>query len=292
MKNNLIKLTILGMVGLFQGISAQTLAKSGDAYKLKKIIPVEGRQGIAIDKDYYYVSSSTALFKYDKTGKLLKKTDNAFKKFDKEVNHFGDIDVYNGNIYTGVEFFDAGNVKNIQIAVYDANTLEYKYAIDFGEIEQPEVSGITIDAKNSIAWMSDWTRGFYAYKYDLTNKKYLGKVHLQAVPQWQQGIYYNNGKIYITSDDGDADLNEPDHIYVADVKNNTKTTVDTYKYRTMTEFKKAGEIEGISVDPVNNDLVILNNRGAIIKLGMPSGFYKGYDREIHELYIYERTKNK
>ena len=42
----------------------------GKKYKLKKVIEVKGRQGIAIDKDYYYVSSTTAIYKYDKEGNL------------------------------------------------------------------------------------------------------------------------------------------------------------------------------------------------------------------------------
>jgi hypothetical protein len=284
------KLLLMLLLVNFVSAGAQQLAKSGNDYKLKKVIPVDGRQGIAIDKDYYYVSSSTALFKYDKNGKLSTKNDQPFTKFEKEVNHFGDIDVYNGEIYTGVEWFESGNVRNIQIAVYDAQTLDYKYSIDFGEIEQPEVSGITIDRKNNIAWMSDWTLGWYIYKYDLTTKKYLGKVHLQPSPQWQQGVYHVDGKLLITADDGDSDIPEPDNIYIADVNDPSQTRTDVTLFKAIPEFKRAGEIEGLSIDPVTNDLVILNNRGAIIKMGMPSGFYPGYDKEIHELYIFERVK--
>ena len=32
---------------------------------------MKGRQGIATDGEFYYVSGSKALYKYDKTGKLL-----------------------------------------------------------------------------------------------------------------------------------------------------------------------------------------------------------------------------
>lgn len=283
-------LTALCSLIAFSGISAQSLAPSGDYYKLKKVIPVAGRQGIAVDKDYYYVSSSTGLYKYDKEGKLILKNENPFEGFEKPVNHFGDIEVHNGEIITGVEKFVAGDVENIQIAIYDAKTLAYKYSIDFGEIEQPEVCGITVDRKTNTAWMADWTRGWYAYKYDLNTKKYIGKVHLQPSPQWQQGIYFIDGKILLTADDGDADLNEPDNIYIADVSDPAKTAVDVTKWRAMTEFKLAGEIEGLTIDPTNDDLLVLNNRGAIIKMGMPSGFYPGYDKEIHEVYVYERTK--
>lgn len=259
-------------------------------YQLKNIIPVEGRQGIAIDNNYYYVSSSTALFKYDKKGNLLLKNEKPFVGFDKEVNHFGDIDVSNGEIYTGVEWFEFGEVRNIQIAVYDASTLTYKYSIDFGTLEQPEVCGISIDKDKHWAWMADWTKGDYVYKYDLVARKYLGKVKLTPAPKQQQGVLFVDGKLLITADDGDADLNQSDNVYLADVSDNSKTEISVSHFRSFPEFKRAGEIEGLSIDPITHDLVVLNNRGAIIKQGMPIGFYPGYTTEIHELYVFEQVK--
>ena len=53
-------------------------------------------------------------------------------------------------------------------------------------------------------------------------------------------------------------------------------------------FQKAGEIEGVAWDETTDDLMVLSNRGARIVRGMPSGFYPGYDREIHEVYIFRR----
>ena len=41
-------------------VNAQHL---GSEYRLKKVIPVAGRQGIAVDKDYYYVSDTKVLYK-------------------------------------------------------------------------------------------------------------------------------------------------------------------------------------------------------------------------------------
>ena len=61
--------------------------------------------------------------------------------------------------------------------------------------------------------------------------------------------------------------------------------------REMDDFRRAGEIEGLSIDPTNDDLVVLNNRGTRIVLGMSQGpiAEEGYDREIHELYIYRKV---
>jgi hypothetical protein len=33
-------------------------------------------------------------------------------------------------------------------------------------------------------------------------------------------------------------------------------------------------------------MIVLANRGKRIVLGMPKGLYPGYEREIHELYVY------
>ena len=49
---------------------------------------------------------------------------------------------------------------------------------------------------------------------------------------------------------------------------------------------KQGEIEGLTFDRDNGTLLLLYNRGARIVLGMPQGFYEGYDHEISEVFVY------
>ena len=133
----------------------------GSQYRLKKVIPVAGRQGIAIDKDYYYVSDTRALYKYDKQGNLIMKNDNPFKDPTK-ANHFGDIDIFNGEIYTGNEKFEFGQGHNISIDVYDAKTLKWKRTIPWvAESGQVECSGLAIDREKNLVWMSDWVDSRY-----------------------------------------------------------------------------------------------------------------------------------
>lgn len=272
-------------------LNSQSLAPCGGQYRLKKVMPVAGRQGIAIDDNYYYVSSSVALFKYDKEGNLVAKNEDPFKGLAKPANHFGDIDIHNGKLYTGIEWFIDGVGKDIQIATYDANTLKYDKSINFDpESGQVEVCGLTVDKQRNMAWMADWVNGTYIYRYDLTTGKYDGKVHLRPAPQYQQGIFYVDGKMLISADDGDADFHETDNIYIADVSNPGATAAYVTLFKEMKEFKRAGEIEGLAIDPTNDDLVVLMNRGSRIVLGMVKGFYPGYTEELHELYIYERVK--
>lgn len=284
------KILLVFLLCLFSQFSFSK-ATLGSEYKLKTVISVEGRQGIAVDENFYYISSSKALYKYDKKGNLIQKNEMPFTKLEKEANHFGDIDVWKGEIYTGIEIFDFGVSKNIQVAVYDAETLEYKYSIPWNaESGQVEVSGLTVDRDKNMVWMSDWTKGKYIYRYDLKTKKYDGKLHLRPDPQYVQGIFYIDGKILITADDGDADFHESDNIYVVDISDYTKTAGYVRLFREMNDFLRAGEIEGLAIDPITSELLVLANRGTRIDRGMPVGFYEGYDKELHELYIYEKIK--
>ena len=81
-------------------LGAQNL---GSEYRLKRVIPVEGRQGVAADSNFYYVSGSTALYKYDKQGRLAAKNERPFEGLPLAANHIGDIDVWDGEIYAGIE---------------------------------------------------------------------------------------------------------------------------------------------------------------------------------------------
>ncbi len=254
--------------------------------KFKRTFEVEGRQGIAADSNFYYVSGSKALYKYDKSGKLILKNDSPFIEFSAEVNHLGDIDISGGGIYSGVEWFEDGKGRNIQIAVYSAETLKLIRTIDwFEKSGQVEVSGITVDEKNNFIWMTDWVNGSYIYQYDLSTGKYLGKIHLQPPPQYQQGILSYKNYILITADDGDAEVNENDNLY--SIIPSDKTNAKVKHQKEFSEFLRSGEIEGLTIDPVSNELLVLMNRGTRIILGMPKGFYPGYDKEIHEVYVYE-----
>ncbi len=91
---------------------------------------------------------------------------------------------------------------------------------------------------------------------------------------------------YLTADDGDADDDEPDHIYRTKIKQGAASCKVTPE-RTLDDVTRQGEIEGLTFDEDAGQLLVLYNRGARIVLGMPKGFYEGYDREISEVFQYE-----
>lgn len=287
------KLLLLAIAVL---ICAVLAPQSGSAapkytYKLKDVFPVAGRQGVACDGKFIYVSGSKALYKYDMTGKLILQNDKPFDGYQIASNHIGDIDVYNGELYISAENFMDGVGKDIQIAVHDTENLKLKRTFAFEpKSGQEEVSGITVDPVKKTVWMCSWVggeSGNYLYEYDLAGK-YLRKVHLQPVPQYVQGVYWVAGDLFVTADDGIADDNDPDHIYRVKISSSSSAPVVLEK--TLDEAIKQGEIEGLCIDPATGDLLVLQNRGARIVLGMPKGMYPGYDKEISEVYRYEMVQ--
>ena len=263
------------------------------SYTLKGSHEVKGRQGVCSEGDYYWVSGSTTLAKYDKDWNLIKINEEPFKGYEVEVNHIADIDVYNNELYIGAEYFMDGVGKNIQVAVYDGDTLELKRTFPFeAESGQLECSGIAVNPDNSSVWMCSWVgeeSGRYLYGYDLKSGKYKGKVHMQMPPQWLQGIAYYDGYFYMTADDGTADDKEPDHLYRTKITEGATNCIVTLE-RTFDDVTLQGEIEGLTFDHATKQLLLLYNRGARIVLGMPKGFYDGYDKEISEVFVYDMAE--
>ena len=89
-------------------------------YSLVDVIAVDGRQGVAIDETDIYISGSKTLSRYTKQGELEIRLDTPLENYPIAANHIGDIDVYNGELFLGVEWFVDGEGKDIQITIHDA----------------------------------------------------------------------------------------------------------------------------------------------------------------------------
>ena len=263
------------------------------SYVLNKAVEVNGRQGVCYENGYYWVSGSKTLSKYDSNWNLVAENKNPFEGYTLDVNHIGDIDVYNNELYLGVEYFMDGEGKNIQVAVYDGDTLKLKRVFPFNaETGQLECSGIAVDPDSGTVYMSSWiddVSSEYLYMYDLDTGDYKGRLKMEKAPKWIQGVAYYDGNLYVTSDDGDAEEDAPDHMYRIELADNKQTGKVSLE-KTFDDVTRQGEIEGLSFDKNKGDFLLLYNRGARIIAGMPKGFYEGYSEEIHEVFVYDIEK--
>ncbi|MEJ2140444.1 MAG: hypothetical protein P8Y61_13560 [Gammaproteobacteria bacterium] len=256
------------------------------AFELLRVIDGQGRQGVATDGNGYFVSGSKALYAYNKQGQLLASNETPFDGMETVANHIGDISVHDGELYAGIEHFLDGKAENIRIAVYDARTLAYRRAIDWNPASgQVEVSAVAVDVANDSIWMTDWTDGGHVFRYSLSTGEYAGKMHLDPAPSAPQGVAVHAGYLYITADDGNAETDQADGLWQVRADPAAREA-KAVRVKAFTEFRRAGEIEGLDFDLPAAQMVVLNNRGERIVKGMPSGLYPGYDREIHELYVY------
>ena len=283
---SLIFISTIALCGCSDAADTQQTCR----YELAEVHQVDGRQGVCAEAGYYWVSGSGTLSKYDSDWNLIAENTKPFEGYDAEVNHIGDIDVYNNELYVGVEYFMDGEGKNIQVAVYDGDTLELKRVFPFRpDTGQLECSGIAVDPDSGTVYMTSWIddpSSAYLYMYDLGTGEFRGKLKMDSPPKWLQGIACYDGKLYVTSDDGDADDDAPDHMYRIDVSED-KESGKVSPERTFDDVTKQGEIEGLTFDKERKQLLLLYNRGARIIAGMPSGFYDGYSEEIHEVFVYD-----
>ena len=268
--------------------------KSVYKYELADVHPVSGRQGVCTEDGYYWISGSGTLAKYDSSWNITAENTEPFEGYTLEVNHIGDIDVYNNELYLGVEYFMDGEGKNIQVAVYDGDTLKLKRVFPFrSDTGQLECSGIAADPDSGTVYMTSWIddkSSEYLYMYDLDTGNYRGKMKMEPAPKWIQGIACFEGNLYVTCDDGDADQNAPDHMYRIDISEDRETGT-VIPEKAFDDVIRQGEIEGLTFDKVRRQFLLLYNRGARIISGMPSGFYEGYNEEIHEVFVYDIDEN-
>ena len=259
-------------------------------YLRTDVVEVDGRQGVCTDGEFYWVSGSTALFKYDSDWNLVEANKNPFEELEGRLNHIGDLDVYKGELYMGVELFRNPTGENIQLAVFDADTLEFKRTLSFEpESGQTECSGVAINPDTKTLWSCSWAEGEsgrYLYRYSLESGEYQGKVEMVAPPAFIQGMAYHDGSFYLTADDGDAEGNVPDNLYRTTIEYGKDSCV-VVPEKIFDDVTRQGEIEGLSFDKKNRQLLVLYNRGLRVVEGSSRGLYDGYRHEVSEVFLYE-----
>ena len=259
-------------------------------YTPASVHQVAGRQGVCTDGEYYWVSGSATLTKYDRDWNVVAENNEPLKGYQWKVNHIGDIDVYQNDLYLGVELFAEEGASNIQVAVYDGDTLERKWIFPLhAEAGQMECSGIAVDPESRTVYLSSWAddvSGSFLYMYDLDTGDYKGKLPMDPAPRSIQGVAYHDGQLYVTCDDGEADDDEPDNLYRLDIAKDF-SSAKAVKERSFTDVIEQGEAEGLCFDENTNQFLVLYNRGAVIVNGRIAGFREGYTEEVHEVFVYD-----
>ena len=183
----------------------------GTEYRLKKVVEVPGRQGIAADKDYFYVSDTRGLYKFDKNWNLVQKR---VQTKDPKTGKFIDPLFNNPDPAKG----GANHFGDISVDIYDANTLQYLESIPWRpESGQVEVSGVAVDRERNLVWLSDWVDSRYVYAYSLETKQYYTKVQCRPEPYWCQGIFIVDGVMLLAADDGESTYHIADNVYKMDI---------------------------------------------------------------------------
>ncbi|QHA89455.1 YncE family protein [Serratia rhizosphaerae] len=263
---------------------------AGSKYVLKKTFTVNGRQGITTDGDYYFVSGTKSIEKYDKEGNMVLANDKPFSSQGGGLNHFGDLSSSGGLLYLGAELFEDGKARNLNISVYDADSLKFIKNIPLDAASaQNEISAVSVDKDSKTFWASSWgddESSGYVYQYSMDDGHFIQRLKLLPKLKFIQGIDYVDGNLFITTDDGLADKKESDSLYKVNIKQALSQSGENselqYKF---TDFADFGEIEGVNV--LNGELLVLNNRGMQIEKGIPKNPYPGYKKEISEIYIYD-----
>lgn len=250
------------------------------------VIEVNGGQGVYIYQDGMYINGSKQISHYTIKGKLIKRNDQDFKGYQGEINHMGALSGDQDHLYAGVEYFDGSQSKNLQVGIYDRKTLALKkcFNVDL-KSGQKECAAVAFNDADHTLYLAQWgddDSSQYFYHYSLDGL-FLGKVKMKTPVRWIQGIAFYDNKIYVTSDDGEAQKDQPDHVYVGTIKGKT---CSLKTYRTLDDVRDQGEIEGLSV--TNKHLYVLYNRGAKVVNGKVTGLEKGYKKQLHEVYIYNR----
>lgn len=84
---------------------------------------LNGKQGIAMDNAFFYVSDNNKLIKYDKNWNLIKEIDNVSDYFTQVdgTHHIGDIEVYDNLIFTVGENFSGSVGTAIELGIFNTD---------------------------------------------------------------------------------------------------------------------------------------------------------------------------
>jgi len=163
------------------------------------------QQGYAWDGTNHYLIDSAQIFKRanDSNWTVLASNTNVFSGLP-GLNHMGDGDYYNGELYIPCEFWLGActNVSDQSIVTFDAAKLQPLKVYDVSA-DNHEMSGLCIvpsDGSNGVIYVTAYCDGSQVWRYDLATMKLLGTIPLSQTLYCLRGIAWHDGTFYLAED--------------------------------------------------------------------------------------------
>jgi hypothetical protein len=164
-------------------------------------------QGYAWDGTNHYSFDNQAIYVWRDDANWTSVSSNlsVFATAPPGLNHLGDGDYYNGQLYLVAENWGGcGNYTNQSLLTFDAATLQL-LSVHNVAADDHEVSGLAVvpsDGPNGTIYVTSYCDGSKIWEYDLSTFALIGTLALnQSIPAIQ-GITWANGLFYISQDYG------------------------------------------------------------------------------------------
>jgi hypothetical protein len=170
--------------------------------------PTSSWQGWATDGTYNYTFDTGAIYKRnnDSTWSLVTSNKSPFAGLTAGIDHLGDGEYYNGNIYLPAENYGYAGTCTFQfqtLAVYSATETELPL-INSRNISADghEVSGVAVVPAEKALYVSSFCDGSRLWIYDWSNLTLIGVLPLSENIPYIQGVSYNSAtnSLFIAAD--------------------------------------------------------------------------------------------
>lgn len=163
-------------------------------------------QGYATDGTHHYTFDNQAIYVWrdDANWTAVSSNTTVFRGVS-GLNHLGDGDYYNGQLYLVAEYWaSCGSYTNQSLLTFDAATLRL-LSVHNVSADAHEVSGLAVvpsDGPNGTIYVTSYCDGSKIWEYDLSTFALIGTLALSRPIVAIQGITWANGKFYIAQDFG------------------------------------------------------------------------------------------
>ncbi|MGD0411969.1 MAG: hypothetical protein ABSC18_09710 [Verrucomicrobiota bacterium] len=162
-------------------------------------------QGYATDGTNHYTFDNQAIYVWDSANWTSIASNTAVFQGVPGLDHLGDGDYYNGELYLVAESWSScGSYTNQSLVTFDAATLQV-LSVHNVAADGHEVSGLAVapsDGPNGTIYVTSYCDGSKIWEYDLSTFALIGTLALSRPIPYIQGITWANGKFYISQDMG------------------------------------------------------------------------------------------